>query len=259
MRIRNPFPRTRDWSRTGAILAMAGVFHCCAGTPDAGPSEGGPKDPMPMVHWERMDSSEFATFVRELQEPEWDPATHKALLEASEGFGETALRSTLLLARTTSPTISEHFLQHLEERVAPPSRGEGGNQITQAAALLLRPTPLTPNQRERLLALAIGPAPHPNLAVRVECARTLLALDEARTIPFLIRVLRARTPAERNDPPDWPRIDTLAWVKHRSSRALAEHFQVPDVFRPDGSWQHQMDEAAAYEKLAQGAASLDKH
>jgi hypothetical protein len=33
---------------------------------------------------------------------------------------------------------------------------------------------------------------------------------------------------------------------------------VPDVFRPDGSWQHQMDEATAYEKLAQGAASLGK-
>ena len=208
--------------------------------------------------WERMDSSEFATFVRGLQDPEWDPATQQALLEASKGFGETALRSTLLLARTTSPTISEHFLQHLEERTAPPSRGEGGNQITQAAALLLRPTPLSPDQKERLLALAIGPAPHPNLAVRVECAGTLLALDEARTVPFLIRVLRARTPAERDDPPDWPRIDTLAWVKHRSSRALAEHFEVPDVFRPDGSWQHQMDEAEAYEKLAQGTASLDK-
>ena len=202
MRIRNPFPRTRDWSRTCALLAMAGVFHSCAGTPDAGSSAGSQPDPMFAPDWERMDSSEFATFVRGLQDPEWDPATQQALLEASKGFGETALRSTLLLARTTSPTISEHFLQHLEERTAPPSRGEGGNQITQAAALLLRPTPLSPDQRERLLALAIGPAPHPNLAVRVECAGTLLALDEARTVPFLIRVLRARTPAERDDPPD---------------------------------------------------------
>lgn len=258
MRIRNLFPRTRDWPRTWALLAMAGVFQSCAGTPAAEPSAGSPPDPLPTADWERMDSSEFATFVRGLHEPEWNPATHQALLAASKGSGETALRATLLLARTSSPTISEHFLRHLEARTAPPSRGEGGNQITQAAALLLRPTPLTSEQRERLLALAIGPAPHPDLAVRVECAGTLLTLDEARTIPFLIRVLRARTPAEREDPPDWPRIDTLAWVKHRSSRALAEHFGVPDVFRPDGSWQHQMEEAAAYEKLAQGAASLDK-
>ena len=61
--------------------------------------------------------------------------------------------------------------------------------------------------------------------------------------------LRARTPAEKTDPPDWARIDTLAWVKHRASRSLAEYLGVPDTFRPDGSWQHQIDEALKYERL----------
>jgi hypothetical protein len=198
-----------------------------------------------------MHSTEFATFVRGLEQPLWDSSARPRLLKASLGFGERALRATLLCAhegaRDEAPRISAHFLASLERRQAAPSRGESGNQITQAAALLLRP--LAPDQSERLLALVIGSEPHPDLAVRVECACTLLALKETRVAPFLIRVLRARTPAEKTDPPDWPRIDTLAWVKHRASRSLAEHLGVPDAFRPDGSWQHQIDEALKYERL----------
>ncbi len=205
----------------------------------------------PPSDWASMHSAEFATFVRDLEQPLWDSTARPALLEASLGFGERALRATLLCAhegaRDEAPRISEHFLASLERRQTPPSRGESGNQITQAAALLLRP--LTPDQSVRLMALVIGSDPHPDLAVRVECACTLLALKETRVAPFLIRVLRARTPAEKTNPPDWPRIDTLAWVKHRASRSLAEHLGVPDAFRPDGSWQHQIDEALKYERL----------
>jgi len=205
----------------------------------------------PPSNWASMHSTEFAAFVRGLEQPLWDSTARPNLLEASLGFGERALRATLLCAhegaRDEAPSISEHFLASLERRQAPPSRGEGGNQITQAAALVMRP--LTPEQSVRLMALVIGSDPHPDLAVRVECACTLLTRKETRVAPFLIRVLRARTPAEKTDPPDWPRIDTLAWVKHRASRSLAEHLGVPDAFRPDGSWQHQIDEALKYERL----------
>ena len=221
----------------------------------AGPGQSSPSSETclkaPPSNWASMHSTEFAAFVRGLEQPLWDSAARQDLLEASLGFGERALRATLLCAhegaRDDAPRISEHFLASLERRKAPPSRGEGGNQITQAAALQLRP--LTPEQSVRLLALVTGSDPHPDLAVRVECGCTLLALKETRVTPFLIRVLRARTPAEKTDAPDWARIDTLAWVKHRASRSLAEYLGVPDTFRPDGSWQHQIDEALKYERL----------
>ena len=65
----------------------------------------------------------------------------------------------------------------------------------------------------------------------------------------LLQLLRAKTPAELEDPPDWERIDTVAWPKHRAAHALARFLGTDDRFRPDGSWQHQMDEAARLEQL----------
>ena len=60
-------------------------------------------------------------------------------------------------------------------------------------------------------------------------------------------MLRAETPAQAEDPPDWERVTTLFWAKRHASGALSEALGTPLTFRPDGSWEHQMNEAAAYE------------
>lgn len=225
--------------------ALILVLTACVTLPGPDPSQELPGN------WETMGSEEFAFLHDSLAAPRWTVIAQEDLRTKSLGFGENALRATLLLNQLAGTQVNEHFVASLERRVTPPNRGEAGNQITQAAALMLRPTPMDQNQQARLLALVKGPSPHPDLAVRVECACTLLGLQMVQVAPFLIRVLRARTPAESSDPPDWPRLDTMAWVKHRSAQALAQHLGVPNTFRPDGSWQHQIDQAREWEQQLQ--------
>jgi hypothetical protein len=83
----------------------------------------------------------------------------------------------------------------------------------------------------------------------VECARAALGAGVDSVVPFLVRVLRAGTPAEKEDPGDWQPSIHLTWSKHRAAEALSLRAGVPSEFRPDGSWQHQMDEATRLEQL----------
>ncbi|MEM8710852.1 MAG: hypothetical protein AAGG01_07865 [Planctomycetota bacterium] len=110
-----------------------------------------------------------------------------------------------------------------------------------------------------LIELSCGSDPHPNLAVRVECAAAALTLlaepalfpdedsrldaSDAALTGFLLAVLRAETPDQQKSPRTWPRITTLAWVKTRASMALARRTGLEDRYRPDGSWAHQVAEA----------------
>lgn len=199
------------------------------------------------VGWNEEHPQEFATRALALEPGPWSAAAAARLGEAALGRDETSVRAVVLLAHDPSDPVTESLLALLERREVAPARGLEGAEITAAAALADRE--LTEEQRRRLTELALQPAPHPTLDVRIECAVAALAQGDATVAPLLIRMLRAKTPAELEDPPDWERIDTVAWPKHRAAHALARFLGTDDRFRPDGSWQHQMEEAARLERL----------
>jgi hypothetical protein len=98
-----------------------------------------------------------------------------------------------------------------------------------------------------MFQLVEGKRPHPDLEVRVECARVLLLAGNGAVIPFLFRVLRVQTPDQELDPPDWEPNTTLYWVKFRAAEVLSARAGVPMSFRPDASFEDQA-------KLARGLA-----
>ena len=81
--------------------------------------------------------------------------------------------------------------------------------------------------------------------MRVECASSALARGRTEVVPFLLRVLRASTPAQREDPPDWTPKPTMAWSKSRAATALSGHLGVPVEFRADASYEYQLAEIAS--------------
>lgn len=169
----------------------------------------------------------------------------RALSEALGSESERAVRAAVLLARSADPRALEALLQRLEQRVPPAAIDSDAVDLVAATALW--PGAIPPDAPERLSALAVGEHPHPSLDVRVECAASALAAGRDETIPFLLRVLRALTPAERLDPPDWPRTRTLAWAKSRASQALSARAGLPWTFHPDSSFADQMRAADALE------------
>lgn len=237
-----------------ALLAagLGSVLPACAAQ---GSSHADPTGRELPEHWDLVHPQEFATLALDLSVGPWSDAARAQLARRAAGRDEASVRATVLLAHDPSPAASQALLALLVRREAAPTRGLEGAEITAAAALAERA--LTPAQVAALTELAgppaphptSPPAPHPTLDVRVECALAALRHGEASVAPFLIRVLRARTPAEREDPPDWEPIDTLAWPKHRAAEGLARFLGTEDRFRPDGSWQHQMDEASRLRAL----------
>lgn len=129
-------------------------------------------------------------------------------------------------------------------------RGSVGAGIV-AARGLLQPALDSESLRNMLASQAIGPedSRHPELSVRVECARTAGLAGDRSVVPFLLAILRAETPAEDVADRTWERITTLAWVKTRAADALSRMAGVELRFRPDGPWAHQVEEAARLESL----------
>lgn len=177
------------------------------------------------------------------------------LARALDRVDETSVRAAVLLAHARGDGPAETLLARLERRGEAAVRAHDAGDLVAAAALAGRGRAGAP---ARLEALAVGPRPHPDLEVRVECARSALASGRDAVIPFLVRVLRALTPAERDDPPDWERVTTMSWAKHRAAEALAARAGVACEFRPDGSWEHQMSEAARLEALLRGGGGTER-
>lgn len=181
----------------------------------------------------------------------WSPAARAALVEALGREDRVAVHAAVLFAHAHDPGSSEALLARLEVREARPeaaARSLDAGDVVAAAAL--ETLPLDAERLARMTALVVGPEPHPDLEVRVEIARSALARGEDAVILFLLRVLRALTPAEAEDPPDWKRITTLAWAKSRAAEALAARAGEPaSGFRPDASWEDQMRAADRLEAL----------
>lgn len=169
-----------------------------------------------------------------------------------------ALLASGALPAETRDAAQGALIYRLSQRVDTGARWSVGPDVTAARALDRRhgSPALQASVRETLGELAHGAVPHPSLAVRVECAASVLKLTESElgsgepgTTAFLLAVLRAETPAQTQSPRTWPRITTLAWVKTRSAEALADWTQTKSRFRPDGPWAHQVEEAARFESL----------
>lgn len=202
--------------------------------------------------WDSVSAHGFGTVSHALVEgwrgSEGMPTAEiEVLADALAGDAERAARAAVLLGAEGGERARSALLDRLDQRIAAPSRGATGVDVIAARALH---EGITEKETERLAELVQGTEPHPDLAVRVECARAvLLGADHRAVVPFLLTVLRAETPAQEKSPITWPRITTLAWVKTRAAQALSRAAGTDLRFRPDGSWAHQVAEAERLEGL----------
>ncbi|MEZ5976670.1 MAG: hypothetical protein R3F34_00395 [Planctomycetota bacterium] len=154
--------------------------------------------------------------------------------ELRETLGENpglATRAALLLARSLDPDAYELLLERVEERQAGPAREDDAGDCTAVAALARHP--LAKDTVERLLALAVGDDPHPDVEVRAECAIAALANGRTEGAPLLVRIMRIDTPSEAREGPLTDSPNT-AWVRGRADEALCRHLGIePYVDRTD--------------------------
>lgn len=178
----------------------------------------------------------------------WSPTALADLARDLRAEGQLSVRAAVLLAHGGSPG-ARVLLEHLESRRPEPLREGDAAEVVAAAALGARGDR---SLAQALAGLATGPRPHPDLEVRVECGASALDLGRDEVVPFLLRVLHAGTPAELEDPIDWTPSETLAWAKSRAAEALSRRAGLPCAFQPDGSYQHQIDEARRLERRLTG-------
>ncbi len=231
--------------RTAILLTCLWVC-ACHGTRGEVASTEAPR----LVHdlptdWSAVPPSTFEERIVDLDEAEvrWSEEARGQLAVALDAGDPTSVRAAVLLAYDSSPAVTGILLDRLEKRVKAESRSLDAGDLVAAAALDGR------GELDRVVELAVGADPHPDLEVRVECARTALRRGREEVVPFLLTVLRALTPAERQHPADWERVKTMMWAKSRAGEALADRLGVERRVRPDGSWADQMAEADRLEAL----------
>ncbi len=191
------------------------------------------------------------------------------LTEALAEPGEPAVRAAVLLAHAAAHgdrDAREALIARLERRAHAPSRSEAGGDVVAAAGLATAARDSGDGARpdagpdaalsRRLAALALGERAHPELDVRVECARVALAGGRDEVAPFLLAVLRAETPDQALAPRDWERTTSLYWAKARAAEALNRRSQAAVEFRPDASWQDQVTAANTLEAALRAAGAL---
>lgn len=215
-------------------LAAAGILS--AGWVIALPPGGSSSGQLSAAPWKKLSSLAFERWLLEewtpqrsgeLSQPDWD--------ELSSGLGEdarTATRAALMLARSADPRAIDRLLQQLELRSVHAERADDSGDCTAAAALGRIAT--ADQAGERLVALAMGALPHPDLEVRTECALAALELGRRDVIPYLLRVLRIDTPsAERAG--RLTDSETTAWPRGRAAKALHDLAGLPYFERTDAS------------------------
>jgi len=184
--------------------------------------------------WRTVHSTRFEAALDAHLPPgarvELDATTLAELTAALSESPAVAVRAAVWLARSGDARAPGILLECLEQRVPAPERADDAGDATAAAALAR--LDLADAQLARLLDLAIGERPHPDLEVRVECAITALEHGREDGLPLLVRVLRIDTPSEAREGPLTDSA-TTAWVRGRADQALCAFFGLPIDVRTD--------------------------
>ena len=231
------------------LLACRGAAPKEEPTPDPGLPLGPPLT-LP-ADWDTMPPAAFEEWVvRELPEgratPIEKPSLH-VLAAALDSMDLSSVRAAVILGRSLHAASASVLVRRLERRVLGPERHSDGGDCL--AAIALGRFPDSGVYARRMLPLAAGPRPHPDLEVRVECAATALRAGFTEVIPFLLQVLRIDTYAGQADRRDFAVSPTTAWARGRAAEALSAHAGVPLTYRFDGSIAHREEETAKLEAL----------
>lgn len=185
--------------------------------------------PVP-ASWRTSSHAEFEAQIARAFAAEaplrYDAASLAALAQALDEGGEASVRAALVLASARDETAGERLLQALERRTA----DETNRPMQVVAAASFASGARAPRSTDRLESLAIGQRPHQDLAVRVECARSVVALGRPRAISFLLDLLRRGTRlASSGTPPvdadvEW--LQTKAAVTLSRSAGIALRYRV---------------------------------
>ncbi len=236
-------------SPTLLVLALACA---CSSTSAPAPTSSAPErqsfsaplEPLELFEgWATCSAWSFEQRVAELSLGSWPSAALAELEAALAPQTITSVRAAVLLAHGGEAS-RQVLLTRLEQRALGALRESDAGDLVAASALERWNDADT---HARLYALAVGPEPHPDLEVRVECGRVALleahGVELAKLTDFLVRVLHAGTPAELEDPIDWEPTTTLAWAKGCAAAALARRAGVPDRFQADGPFAAQIEVA----------------
>ena len=236
-------------------LLLVTLFACRGAAPkeEPTPDPGLPLGPLLTLpaDLDTMSPAAFEEWVaRELPEgratPIEKPSLH-ALAAALDCMDLTSVRAAVILGRSLHAANASVLIRRLEQRALGPERQSDCGDCV--AAVALARFPASQVYARRMLPLAVGPRPHPDLEVRVECAATALAGGYEEVIPFLLQVLRIDTWDGQKDARDFAVSPTTVWARGRAAEALSLHAGVPLTYQPDGSIEHRQREAARLQEL----------
>ena len=190
----------------------------------------------PPADWATMPPAEFEELVTgALPAGVVTPlpaASRNQLTNALELQDETSVRAAVILGRSRHPDSGDVLLRRLQKRAMGPERNSDAGDVVAAAALAHFPDP---RRYWRVVRVADGKSPHPDLEVRVECACTALAAGYDQMIPFLFKVLRIGTWDGEKDERDFAESTTTTWARTRAAQALSARASVPVTYRADAS------------------------
>lgn len=222
--------------------ALPPTLHATAPPPDDATADVEPPPELPLAPlpggWDTVSEREFEELALERLPDGPHRFSEEDLAVLTEALGRppvaVAVRAAVLLGRSGSPEAGEHLLTRLQTRTLGPERNSDAADVVAAGVLATWPVEM-PHLTAALAALAIGSDPHPDLEVRVECARAALRRGEDEVIPFLLEVLRIGTERGRESGLFWPPPLRSAWCRERAAEVLAWRADVPNRFSADAS------------------------
>ena len=253
------------------MLAMLAMLAGCGSSAPRGEETtevGLPRAPVLALpaDWRTSSPADFEAWILEaLPEDQATPLAENSLRDLQRALDEVttpldgqrhdplAVRAAAILGRSRYPSSATPLIRRLEARKLGAERYSDCGDTVAAAALARFPDPR--RYAQRLVPLAVGARPHPDLEVRVECAATALHAGYPQGIPFLLQVLRIDTFAGEKDARDFAVSPTTAWARGRAAEALSAFAGVPLAYRFDGSIAHREEEAAKLEALLLPAPS----
>jgi len=259
-----PPPR---WLRSSGTVACLVLFPFFLSGCRSSRSEEPVAPPLPLrTHWslppdwETLSPFAFEELcLHELPEDvstPFDAQARETLRAALDRMDESSVRAAVLLGRSRHAANASILIRRLEKRAAGPERTSDAGDTIAAASLARFRDPA--RFAQRLVPLAVGTNPHPDLEVRVECAATALYAGFTEVIPFLLQVLRIGTYAGQTETRDFAVSDATAWARGRAAEALSLFADVPLAYRIDGPIAARESEARKLAEIVEAALSTEE-